>query len=97
MENALDISEYAGETKTRALTLCYNVTFSHFQITWYDNELKETIEGGVQTVSELMADGKRFKTISVLRFTADLEHNGRNITCQAQNSADSQPHTRSIR
>jgi hypothetical protein len=55
------------------------------------------IREGVHTTHELMDDGKRFNTVSVLRFSARLEHDGRNITCQAQNTADRQPHTATIR
>lgn len=68
-----------------------------FQITWFDDDRQEVIERGIQTVQELMEDGKRFKTISVLRFEALDIHDGKNITCQAQNSADRQPHSASIR
>lgn len=67
------------------------------EITWFDDDRQEVIERGIQTVQELMEDGKRFKTISVLRFEALDIHDGKNITCQAQNSADRQPHSASIR
>eukprot|EP00095_Tigriopus_kingsejongensis_P001959 maker-scaffold594_size129171-snap-gene-0.23 protein:Tk01959 transcript:maker-scaffold594_size129171-snap-gene-0.23-mRNA-1 annotation:"irregular chiasm c-roughest protein isoform x3" len=67
------------------------------EITWFDNDRQEVIEDGIQTVQELMEDGKRFKTISILRFEAQDSHNDKSITCQAQNSADRQPKSTSIR
>ena len=67
-----------------------------FQITWF-NDNNEVIQEGVQTRSELMEDGKRFVTISVLRFVAKTEHHNSNFTCQAQNSAIRQPQSVSTR
>ena len=67
-----------------------------FQITWLD-ESNSVIAEGTSAVQELMADGKRFNSISTLRFTARAEHDGANFTCQAQNSANRQPQSASIR
>ena len=52
---------------------------------------------GVRTVQELMEDGKRYVTISILKFVASIEHHGRNFTCQAQNSANRHPASVSTR
>ena len=69
---------------------------SNFQITWFD-ERNMVITEGVRTLHELMDDGKRFVSISVLRFRATVGHNGKNLTCQAQNSATPQPQLVSTR
>ena len=70
--------------------------FIHFQITWFD-ERNMVITEGVRTLHELMEDGKRFVSISVLRFRASVGHNGKKLTCQAQNSATPQPQLVSTR
>ena len=67
-----------------------------FQITWIDDRGLVLTEG-VRTVQELMDDGKRFVTVSILKFVASIEHHGRNFTCQAQNSANRHPQSASIR
>ena len=66
-----------------------------FQIAWLD-ESNSVIADGTSAVQELMADGKRFNSVSTLRFTARAEHDGANFTCQAQNSANRQPQSASI-
>ena len=66
-----------------------------FQIAWLD-ESNSVIADGTSAVQELMADGKRFNSVSTLRFTARAEHDGANFTCQAQNSANRQPRSASI-
>ena len=66
------------------------------QITWFDSD-RSVVTDGVHTVRELMSDGKRFTAVSTLKFRARVAHDGRNFTCQAQNSADRQPHSASIR
>ena len=66
-----------------------------FQIAWLD-ESNSVIADGTSAVQELMADGKRFNSVSTLRFTARAEHDGANFTCQAQNSANRQPRSESI-
>ena len=55
------------------------------------------VSEGVQTVQELLEDGKRFTTVSILRFAASVKHDGATFTCQAQNSANRQPQAASIR
>ncbi len=60
------------------------------QITWLDDRGLVLTEG-VRTVQELMEDGKRYVTISILKFVATTQHHGRSFTCQAQNSANRQP------
>jgi hypothetical protein len=55
------------------------------------------ITEGVRTLHELMEDGKRFNSISVLRFRSAVSHNGKNVTCQAQNPATPQPQLISTR
>ena len=70
--------------------------FFFFQITWMDDR-GLVVSEGVRTVQELMEDGKRYVTISILKFVADIEHHGRNFTCQAQNSANRHPASVSTR
>ena len=73
--------------------------FSHcflLQITWIDDR-GLVLTDGVRTVQELMDDGKRYVTISILKFTATIEHHDRNFTCQAQNSANRHPASVSTR
>ncbi|CAB4058946.1 Irregular chiasm C-roughest protein [Lepeophtheirus salmonis] len=66
------------------------------EITWFDSQ-NEVVREGVQTFQELAEDGKRFNTKSILKFVAKAEsHHEKNFTCQAQNSADRQPHSVSI-
>jgi len=66
------------------------------EITWFDDN-NEVIEEGVRTRTELMEDGKRYVTISVLKFVAKTQHHNANFTCQAQNSAIRQPQSVSTR
>jgi DNA invertase Pin-like site-specific DNA recombinase len=66
------------------------------QITWFD-ERNMVITEGVRTLHELMEDGKRFVSVSILRFRATTSHNGKNVTCQAQNAATAQPQLISTR
>lgn len=66
------------------------------QINWF-NDQNVLIDEGVETRQELMADGKRFVTVSVLKFVASTEHHNRTFSCQAQNSAIRQPQSTSIR
>ena len=70
--------------------------FPSSQITWVDGS-SGVLTDGVSTVRELLPDSKRFSTISTLVLSASRRHHGRNFTCQAQNSADRQPHSTSIR
>ena len=67
-----------------------------FQITWIDDR-GLVLTDGVRTVQELMEDGKRYVTISILKFVATIQHHGRNFTCQAQNSANRHPASVSTR
>ena len=67
-----------------------------FQITWIDDR-GLVLTDGVRTVQELMEDGKRYVTISILKFVATIDHHGRNFTCQAQNSANRHPASVSTR
>jgi len=78
------------------LIVIYSLISNDFQISWYD-ERNMIITEGVRTIHELMDDGKRFVSLSILRFKAGMNHNGKNITCHAQNSATPQPQSVSTR
>lgn len=57
------------------------------EITWLDGN-QAVIKKKVKNKVELMPDGQRFKTRSVLRLTPDKSYHNQTITCQAQNTAD---------
>ncbi|XP_073965605.1 irregular chiasm C-roughest protein-like [Choristoneura fumiferana] len=57
------------------------------EITWVDGN-QAVIRKHVENSVELLPDGQRFKTRSVLRLTPSKEHHRQTITCQAQNTAD---------
>jgi len=66
------------------------------EITWLDDR-GLVLTDGVRTVQELMEDGKRYVTISILKFMATKNHHDLNFTCQAQNSANRHPASVSTR
>ena len=78
------------------ISLITKIYLYDLQITWTDDR-GLVISEGVRTHQELMEDGKRYKTISILKFPASIEHHDRNFTCQAQNSANRQPASVSTR
>ncbi|KAG6462376.1 hypothetical protein O3G_MSEX013220 [Manduca sexta] len=57
------------------------------EITWLDGN-QQVIKKHVKSKVELLEDGQRFKTRSVLRLTPRKEDHNQSITCQAQNTAD---------
>ncbi|XP_023330824.1 irregular chiasm C-roughest protein [Eurytemora carolleeae] len=60
------------------------------EITWLDSD-NIPIHLDVETIVEVLEDGKRQNTISLLRRKARRSDNIRNLTCEAQNSAESIP------
>ncbi|XP_063630499.1 irregular chiasm C-roughest protein-like isoform X1 [Cydia splendana] len=57
------------------------------EITWVDGN-QQVIKKNVKTSEELLPDGQKFKTRSILRLTPSKDHHKQTITCQAQNTAD---------
>ncbi|XP_063835310.1 irregular chiasm C-roughest protein-like isoform X1 [Ostrinia nubilalis] len=57
------------------------------EITWVDGN-QAVIKKHVENQVELMPDGQRYQTRSVLRLTPKKSHHNQTITCQAQNTAD---------
>ncbi|KAL0859876.1 hypothetical protein ABMA27_010212 [Loxostege sticticalis] len=57
------------------------------EITWVDGN-QAVIKKHVESQVELMPDGQRYQTRSVLRLTPKKAHHNQTITCQAQNTAD---------
>ncbi|CAH2987448.1 unnamed protein product [Chilo suppressalis] len=57
------------------------------EITWVDGN-QAVIKNKDKKKIEIMSDGQRFQTRSVLRLTPSKENHNRTITCQAQNTAD---------
>ncbi|XP_075987709.1 irregular chiasm C-roughest protein-like isoform X4 [Anticarsia gemmatalis] len=60
------------------------------EITWLDGN-QSVIKKHVKSTTELLPDGQRYKTRSVLRLTPSKSHHNQTITCQAQNTADRAP------
>ncbi|XP_063390249.1 irregular chiasm C-roughest protein-like isoform X2 [Cydia fagiglandana] len=57
------------------------------EITWVDGN-QQVIKKNVKTSEELLPDGQKYKTRSILRLTPSKDHHKQTITCQAQNTAD---------
>ncbi|CAG9789954.1 unnamed protein product [Diatraea saccharalis] len=57
------------------------------EITWVDGN-QAVIKNKDDKKIELMPDGQRFQTRSILRLTPTKDDHNRTITCQAQNTAD---------
>lgn len=57
------------------------------EISWVDSN-QVVIKTGIDSRAELLSDGQRYITRSVLRLTPSKEHHNQSITCQAQNLAD---------
>ncbi|XP_022828505.1 irregular chiasm C-roughest protein-like isoform X2 [Spodoptera litura] len=60
------------------------------EITWLDGN-QQVIKKPVKSTVELLPDGQRYITRSVLRLTPTKGHHNQTITCQAQNTADRAP------
>lgn len=60
------------------------------EITWLDGS-QSVIKKPVKSTVELLPDGQRYKTRSVLRLNPTKGHHNQTITCQAQNTADRAP------
>lgn len=65
------------------------------EITWLDGN-QAVVKKNVKSKLELMADGQRYKTRSVLRLNPTKAYHNQTFTCQAQNTADRAPRMATI-
>ena len=75
-------------------------TFHHhplfLQFTWLDGD-GTTITEGITSDTEEIENTKRVTAMSTLKLTVKKTHHNKNVTCQAQNPAESSPNSVSIR
>ena len=72
-----------------------NIKSNYPQITWLDSH-NVPIKKHIETIVETLPDGKRKNTRSILRMKMSRSHHNTNLTCEAQNSAESSPGSTSI-
>ena len=66
------------------------------QITWLDSNNAPIKKKHTETIVETLPDGKRKNTKSLLRMKMRRSHHNTNLTCEAQNSAESSPRSTTI-
>lgn len=71
-----------------------NVTL--LQFTWLDGD-GSSITEGITSDTEEIENTKRITAISTLKLTVKKSHHNKNVTCQAQNPAESSPNSVSIK
>lgn len=59
----------------------------HFQIYWHDGDGHVVVKN-VRTSEDMLEDGKRFNTTSVITFKPKKKHHNKTLTCSASNIAD---------
>ena len=61
--------------------------WDHFQIYWHDGDGHVVVKN-VRTSEDMLEDGKRFNTTSVITFKPKKKHHNKTLTCSASNIAD---------